>query len=108
MSSYKINDLPYDDSFKRFMRFLKDNNAYYTFVYDWYRIKFKRKHIDDLILRSSEKLYLGLAFCWALSTKNRDFWVRLNRKWMIEYCGLALQQYNNLQYEPELKKYEKD
>lgn len=108
MSSYKINDLPYNDSFKKFMRFLKDNNAYNTFVYDWYRIKLKRKHIDDLILRSSEKGFISFSFCWEHSRKKRDFWVRLNRKWLIEYCGLSLRLYNALQYEPEIKKYEKD
>lgn len=104
----KDKKVDYKDSFKYFIRFLKNNNAYTDFIKDWYAIKNKKNHIDHIEINTDdERLYLGHAFYWHSSLrKNRAFWAKLNRKWMIKECGVSLYDYNKMGYETPIKSYD--
>jgi hypothetical protein len=64
---------------KKFVKFLKDNNAYDKFITN---LNIVNKPIEIFCDDSKKKSYINRSFIWFQTKEGFDFWENLNVKWI--------------------------
>ena len=67
---------------KKFVKFLKYNDAYANYRYNFQRSYLRNSHY--LFNQCVVSDWILLAFDWESSNEGLEFWQKLNRKWRME------------------------
>lgn len=63
-----------------FLRFLKDNNAYFEYFSNIKKFN-TEGYLKDFFIRNSPESWLRLSFVWSSTIQGCDFWFNLSCKW---------------------------
>ncbi len=70
----KLKDLSKDKIEEEFYKFLKENNAYKSFI----NYTFSK---GENVFSKHPKDWITFTFAWYLTTEGMNYWINLNEKW---------------------------